>query len=147
MSGAPSTARKSPYECHPSQVHMFMRRQVATGKGTVETIHKLTIITTFAYLLPTSTKAITPFLGCYCPLNIIYFFFISDILIESCQRSDIAHLQIIDCMFHMLAFRQDNDLCQLTLSFASLKLLKLARGLLMDLMKIYLAFTSFLFFA
>ena len=35
-SGAPGAVRRSPYECHPSRVHMRMRRHVATEKGIAE---------------------------------------------------------------------------------------------------------------
>ena len=47
-------ARRSPYECHPSLEHMCTRRDVATEKGIAEAIHKLAIVTPFAYLLPTN---------------------------------------------------------------------------------------------
>ena len=57
MSGAPGTARRSPYECHPSQLHMSSTRRydAATAeKGIVEAIHTLaSIVAPFAYLLPT----------------------------------------------------------------------------------------------
>ena len=42
-----------PYKCHPSRVHMYTRRQVATEKGIDEAICKLAIVTSFAYQLPT----------------------------------------------------------------------------------------------
>ena len=54
MSGAPSAARRSPYECHPSRVHMYTRRQVAAEKGIVEAIPALAIVASFANLLPTN---------------------------------------------------------------------------------------------
>ena len=52
-SGAPGAARRSPFECHPSRVHMSTRRHVPTEKGIVETILKLAIVTPLAYLLDT----------------------------------------------------------------------------------------------
>ena len=40
-SGASGAARRSPYDCHPSQVHIYTRREVAAEKGIVEAIPAL----------------------------------------------------------------------------------------------------------
>ena len=89
--------RRSSYECHPSQVHMYARRQVAAKKGIVVAVPALA----------SSCHSLT-----YCPQvkhadkcqfkltigHIIkYFSFISYLHIEICNGS-------IFCIFPMFAF-------------------------------------------
>ena len=50
--GVPGLARKSPYECQHSQVHMYTRRHVAFERRAliVEANHQLAIVMPLAYL-------------------------------------------------------------------------------------------------
>ena len=66
---------------------MCTRRPVATENGIAEAIHKLAIVTPFAYQLPTHRVEMS-ILARYSPSCNIY---ISYLHIEICNWSDIAH--------------------------------------------------------